>query len=131
MKVVASHAGGKDGHHVDERLEVLEMSQGNYVNVDTTTLHGLKKAKSLGLVQSKEVNAIFTPYVQEAAVLFDKNHRGRFVTILRDPVDQITSLLLSPNWKQRHEQPILGRICSKLWRELDGKNVDRKHVGIY
>jgi hypothetical protein len=92
MKVVASHAGGKDGHHVDERLEVLEMSQGNYANVDTTTLHGLKKAKSLGLVQSKEVNVIFTPYVQEAAVLFDKNHRGRFVTILRDPVDRITSL---------------------------------------
>ena len=37
-------------------------------------------------------DVVFTPYIQEAAVIFDKFHRGRFFTMLREPIDRIVSL---------------------------------------
>ena len=90
-KVIASEEGGKDGHHLDERLEIIKTPRGDYANIDTTTVAGLKQGKALGLVHSKMAHVIFTPYVQEAAVLFDKNHRGRFFTMLREPVERVIS----------------------------------------
>lgn len=91
-KAVASEAGGLEGHHLDERLELLKRPQGLFLNVDTTTQVGLRHAKSLGLVQSKMADVVVTPYIQEAAILFDKNHKGRFFTMLREPVERIQSL---------------------------------------
>lgn len=91
-KVIASEVGGSGDHYLDERLELIKKPHGHFINVDTTTIAGLKRAKTLGLVQSKTVSVIFTPYVQEAAILFDRNHRGRFFTLLRNPVERIISL---------------------------------------
>mmetsp|Transcript_7131 Transcript_7131/g.8861 ORF Transcript_7131/g.8861 Transcript_7131/m.8861 type:complete len:286 (-) Transcript_7131:57-914(-) len=91
-KVIATDAGGLDGHHLDERLEIIRKPHGQFLNVDTTTTQGLKHAKSLGVIQSKAAAVIFTPFIQESTILFDRNHRGRFFTLLREPVDRIISL---------------------------------------
>ena len=91
-KVIASEVGGTGGHNLDERLELIKKPYGLFLNVDTTTIAGLKHAKDLGTVQSTMASVIFTSYVHEAAVLFDRNHRGRFFTLLRDPVDRVVSL---------------------------------------
>lgn len=71
---------------------MIRLPHGVFLNVDTTTPSGLKRAQGMGLAQSKMADVIFTPYVPEAAVLFDSNHRGRFFTILREPVDRMISL---------------------------------------
>ena len=47
-KVIATDVGGIEGHHLDERLEVINKPHGLFLNVDTTTTQGLKHAKSLG-----------------------------------------------------------------------------------
>jgi hypothetical protein len=91
-KVIATEVGGKEGHHLDQRLNVIKKPHGLFINVDTTTKAGIKHAKSLELVQSKMASVIFTPYVQESTALFDKKHRGRFFTLMRDPVERIVSL---------------------------------------
>ncbi len=75
-----------------QRLDVIKKPHGIFLNVDTTTKSGLKHAKELGLVESKMADVLFTPYVQEASILFKKKHRGRFFTIVRDPVDRLISL---------------------------------------
>ena len=79
------------------------------MNVDTTTPTGLKHAKKLGLVQSKMADVIFTPYIQEAAMLFDENHRGRFFTVLREPVDRMVSLYYyrrMATWEPNYDEKI-------------------------
>eukprot|EP00568_Trieres_chinensis_P003165 CAMPEP_0183294540 /NCGR_PEP_ID=MMETSP0160_2-20130417/2844_1 /TAXON_ID=2839 ORGANISM="Odontella Sinensis, Strain Grunow 1884" /NCGR_SAMPLE_ID=MMETSP0160_2 /ASSEMBLY_ACC=CAM_ASM_000250 /LENGTH=218 /DNA_ID=CAMNT_0025455885 /DNA_START=15 /DNA_END=667 /DNA_ORIENTATION=+ len=77
---------------MDERLEIVQKPYGNFVNVDTTTPLGLKRAKTLGLAPSRIADVIFTPYIHESTILFDPDHRGRFFTLLRDPVSRIQSL---------------------------------------
>ena len=78
--------------NVTKRLQMIRLPHGVFLNVDTTTPSGLRHAKRMGLAQSKMADVIFTPYVPDAAVLFDSNHRGRFFTILREPVDRMISL---------------------------------------
>jgi len=91
-RVITTEMGGTAGHNLDERLDVIKQPHGMFLNVDTTTKNGLKHANDLGLAQSKMADVVFTPYVQEAAILFQKKHRGRFFTIVRNPVDRLVSL---------------------------------------
>jgi hypothetical protein len=63
-----------------------------FVNVDTTTVEGLKRAKRLGLAQSGLADTIVTTYVHELHDLFDKQHRGRLFAMFRHPVDRAVSL---------------------------------------
>ncbi len=63
-----------------------------FVNVDTTTVEGLKRAKRLGLAQSGLADTIVTTYVHELHELFDKQHRGRLFAMFRHPVDRAVSL---------------------------------------
>jgi len=91
-RVVTTEIGGLDGHQMDEKLQMIRLPHGVFLNVDTTTPSGLRHAHGMGLAQSKMADVIFTPYIHEAAVLFDSNHRGRFFTILREPVDRMISL---------------------------------------
>jgi len=63
----------------------------NMVNVDTTSLDGLDRAKKLGLAQSGLSDIIFTSYIHQAAKLFSPHYRGRVFTIMRHPVERAAS----------------------------------------
>lgn len=88
---------------------MIRLPHGMFLNVDTSTPSGLNHAKAMGLAQSKMADVIFTPYVPEAAILFDTNHRGRFFTMLRDPVDRMISLYYYKRlatWEQNYNPAI-------------------------
>lgn len=72
--------------------EVLNI---RYVNVDTTTREGITRAKSLHLGSSGLPDVIGTPLVSDIVDLFDPSHRGRFFTVLRDPIDRALALFES------------------------------------
>jgi len=91
-KVIATEVGGLDEHRLDDRILTVKKPNGLFVNVDTYTIEGINRAKTLGLVQSKMAEVVFTPFAHESSVLFDRNHRGRMFTLLRHPVDRIISL---------------------------------------
>eukprot|EP00979_Chaetoceros_neogracilis_P009814 scaffold2250_cov289-Chaetoceros_neogracile.AAC.5 len=91
-KVIATEVGGLDGKGSDDRIVTIKNPNGSFVNVDMYTVEGIERAKNLDLVQSNLAEALFTPFVHESSVLFDKNHRGRWFTIIRHPVDRIISL---------------------------------------
>ncbi|EJK77596.1 hypothetical protein THAOC_00561 [Thalassiosira oceanica] len=63
-----------------------------YINVDTSTLKGIERAKQLKLVET-DVDVITTPFIYEAAGIFDDSSRtGKCFTLLRHPVDRAISL---------------------------------------
>ena len=54
------------------------------VNVDTTTIGGIDRARDLGLVPSGLANLIFTDRLKYAAIeLFDEAHSGRAIALFR------------------------------------------------
>lgn len=112
-KVMSSEIGIMDGHGEDTEIKVVERSRpyGRFVNVNTETLDGIERAKSLGLVGSGLAEIISTSHFQEVAGLFNapQEHRGRMFCIMRHPVDRVASMFhyLSANgvWAGRESVP--------------------------
>jgi len=93
LNLVMASEVGIMGHVNDKMLEVEELeSERRYINVDATTATGLVRAKEMGLVESGLVDVIATPLFKESAGLFNDEHKGRYFTILRHPVERVASL---------------------------------------
>lgn len=76
--VTASDVGARDGHALDANLTIVRDELGSrYVNVDTSTVNGIKRAKNLGLVESGLADVVVTQYLYAGATLFNPNKRGR------------------------------------------------------
>lgn len=96
---MASEAGVYEGHDQDTQIKVVrpggvppDQDPSPFVNVDTTTVAGIERAKALGLAESGLADFIVTPFVYEGEQLFNPNARGRLFTVFRDPVDRALSL---------------------------------------
>ena len=122
-----SKTGGlaKYGFAEEDRLEVFkpfENSNARFVNVDVTTTEGLDRAVKLGLVQSSIADVIFftNPTIIEG--LFDTEHKGRVISIFRNPVDRLISkfyYLSIASWEPNY-QPSWDGMDPLVWaREHD------------
>jgi hypothetical protein len=90
--VSASEVGTREGHDEDALLQVIDYKGGKYVNVDTTSIQGIERAKTLGLGPSGVADVVVSSYLQEGASIFDADHRGRVFVMLRNPVDRAVSM---------------------------------------
>lgn len=101
--VVSSEVGVTEGHGGGEKLEVVELNGDlRYVNVDTTTEHGIERAKALNLAQSQLADVIVTPLFEKCSTLFDAENKGRMFTTIRHPIDRAVSMfyyLQKANWE--------------------------------
>jgi hypothetical protein len=74
---------------IQQALQLLETSEGiRYVNVDPTTVEGLKRAKDLGLATSGLAEVMFTNLIPESAHLFNPTNRGRLFAVFRHPLER-------------------------------------------
>jgi hypothetical protein len=72
-----------------QALQLIETSTGiRYVNVDPTTVEGLKRAKDLGLAKSGLAEVMFTNLIPEAANIFNPTNRGRLFAVFRHPLER-------------------------------------------
>lgn len=98
--ILASEAGITNGHGEENKLAVVHITVGlnkpefqyPFVNIDSTTKAGLQRAKTLGLAHSGLAEAMVTPFLYDANMLFDEQHRGRMFSIFRHPVERQVSL---------------------------------------
>lgn len=90
--VQSSEVGVRDGHDQDPSLQVLDVQESSYVNVDTTNIPGLQRAVDLGLAGSGMADVIVSSYLHESAPLFDLTHQGRAFIVFRDPIERATSM---------------------------------------
>mmetsp|Transcript_6485 Transcript_6485/g.10147 ORF Transcript_6485/g.10147 Transcript_6485/m.10147 type:complete len:660 (+) Transcript_6485:44-2023(+) len=90
--VQSSEVGVRDGHDKDPTLEVLDVKESKYVNVDTTTVPGIQRAVDMGLAAAGVTEVIVSSYYHESAALFDLNHQGRAFMMMRNPIDRAVSM---------------------------------------
>lgn len=89
---LSSAEGIRDGHQHDETIKVITYNNIKFVNVDTSSLPGIERARELGLATSGVTPVIFSSYLHAVVSIFDGSHRGRAFTLLRHPVDRAVSM---------------------------------------
>uniref|UniRef100_A0A7S4VA19 Sulfotransferase domain-containing protein n=1 Tax=Ditylum brightwellii TaxID=49249 RepID=A0A7S4VA19_9STRA len=97
--VMATEFGITDGHEYDKKIAVVYPGGGPvgqdrspFVNVDTTTIEGIERAKQMGFADSGLADAVVTPFIYEANELFTPTAKGRLFTVFRHPIDRAISL---------------------------------------
>mmetsp|Transcript_5044 Transcript_5044/g.7439 ORF Transcript_5044/g.7439 Transcript_5044/m.7439 type:complete len:660 (-) Transcript_5044:49-2028(-) len=90
---IANNVGSQFGHAEDETLQVFQKHGANFLNVDTFSVDGITKAKKLNLASSGMVDAIVVYYIFEASELFSPGRRGKFFTVMRDPIERAVLLV--------------------------------------
>jgi len=121
---VASEVGGANRTQ-DSSLRIVEVDELRFVNVDTTTVAGLAKARDLGLAQSGLAEAAFTSFLREAAPLFDDQHKGRIFALFRHPVRRAVSLfyyLQVAKWEETYDPELA---ATSLLAYANGTKVER------
>mmetsp|Transcript_29325 Transcript_29325/g.56105 ORF Transcript_29325/g.56105 Transcript_29325/m.56105 type:complete len:309 (-) Transcript_29325:374-1300(-) len=73
-------------------LQVIEINESKYVNVDTTTVQGIQRAVDLGLATSSYADLVVSSYLHQSASLFDLHHQARAFLLLRNPIERATSM---------------------------------------
>ena len=89
--LLATEVGGPSA---SDRLSITtDLEGGNYVNVDTSTPAGIEHAKRMNLPNLPGLNLVASSFFYEAAEnLFSYLHKGRCITMMRDPVERAGSL---------------------------------------
>eukprot|EP00548_Thalassiothrix_antarctica_P008201 CAMPEP_0194153066 /NCGR_PEP_ID=MMETSP0152-20130528/55061_1 /TAXON_ID=1049557 /ORGANISM="Thalassiothrix antarctica, Strain L6-D1" /LENGTH=429 /DNA_ID=CAMNT_0038858107 /DNA_START=633 /DNA_END=1922 /DNA_ORIENTATION=+ len=91
--VTASNIGATEGHDSENELKVRTYrDQGKYVNVNTATIPGIKRAKEMGLAAAGLADVVELHRLHEGSELFDHRHRARVFAMFRNPVHRAVSM---------------------------------------
>lgn len=110
-KIQANEVGIRDGHDQDTGLQQVMIDGGRYINVDTTTEEGLKRAATLGFgsitsgmganqPQTNETSEVTLPdllvtsnyFLPAATHLFSTQYCARAFLMMRNPVERSVSM---------------------------------------
>jgi hypothetical protein len=77
-----------------DKLEVFETTHGAlHVNVDTTTAQGIRRAKELGLADSRLAEVMTSPQLHLfVSNIFNRSQKGRMFSLFRHPIDRAVSM---------------------------------------
>jgi len=92
--IITASEMGNNGHEHDEYLGIVHANGStNHMNVDTSLLDGILRAKELYLVQSHIPQLIYSPLFDESTQhLFDQDNQGIMFAMFRHPVGRVISL---------------------------------------
>jgi len=93
-------------HGEENNLHIVWEEGNQYVNVDTSTPHGIERAGAMHLAQSGMVDVVITPHVHEMANIFDPGHKGKLFALIRHPIDRAVSMfyyLQTATWEPSYD----------------------------
>lgn len=82
-----------------------------FVNVDTTTVDGILRAKQMGFADSGLADAVVTPFIYEANDLFTPTAKGRLFTVFRHPIERAISMfyyIQDAHWEPTYDPELKG-----------------------
>lgn len=93
--VSACEVGVREGHENDEDLDIIDYKGAKYVNVDTSNLEGIKRAKQMNLIGSTVARpeVVVSSYLLEIAQeIYDEDHKGKSFVLFRHPIERAVSM---------------------------------------
>ncbi|KAL3803337.1 hypothetical protein HJC23_009301 [Cyclotella cryptica] len=98
--VQATEFGVTDGHINDQEIAIVypripggaDTDRSPFVNIDSTTVAGIQRAKQMGFADSQLADVVVSPFVFETNDLFTQTARGRLFSVFRHPVDRAISM---------------------------------------
>jgi len=90
--VQASEVGVLGNYGEETELKIVEIFGDSFINVDTTTSEGIKRAVSLGLAESDMADVVISPIINDTAYLFNEKHQGRMFAIFRNPIQRSANM---------------------------------------
>lgn len=92
--IQACEHGLKQPDYNDEKLEVFETPTGAlYVNVDTTTAQGIRRAQHLGLADQRMADVMMSQELHLfSSSIFSHQQKGRLFALFRDPISRAVSM---------------------------------------
>ena len=90
-----------------QKLELFELDNARYVNVDTTTQDGIERAATLGLAPGRLANVIVSPHFHSVSsrIFSYPDNPGRMFALFRHPVHRALSMqhyLAKATWDPRY-----------------------------
>ena len=69
----------------------MESVKGKFVNVDLSTVAGIKSARKNNLIERGLLEFIISSHFHAIVDLFDPFHKGRTFAMMRDPIERTLS----------------------------------------
>ncbi|KAL7488776.1 hypothetical protein ACHAW6_014363 [Cyclotella cf. meneghiniana] len=118
--VLAAEFGLRQIDYDEENLQVFELDNNKYVNVDTTTPEGIARASRLNLASSHLASIIVSPLLHPmASDIFSPSYPGRMFALFRHPVDRALSMyyyLARASWDPMYN-PSLAKMTIEQYAE--------------
>ena len=120
--VQATEFGVTDGHINDKELAIVyprvpggaDTDRSPFVNIDSTTVAGIQRAKEMGFADSQLADIVVSPFVFETNDLFTQTAQGRFFSVFRHPIDRAISMfyyIQVADWVSSH-------VCDSMTEEF-------------
>lgn len=94
--VQASGFGLRDGHDTDDQVGVFYPTEGSpFVNIDSTTIQGIRRAASMRFADAQVADVVVTPLIYGTNELFTHTSQGRFFAMFSHPVERAVRLFYS------------------------------------
>ena len=98
--VQATEFGVTDGHINDPEVAIVypavpgvaDTDRSPFVNIDSTTVAGIQRAKELGFADAQLAQVVVSPFVFETNDLFTQTAKGRLFSVFRHPIDRAISM---------------------------------------
>lgn len=116
---LASEAGkseiGKGGIRPGSPRDVLRVVEGldgmHFANVDMSSKDGIKRAKKLHVGTDKIVDMVSSSHIYDVATIFNQEHKGYMVAMMRHPIDRAVSLFYNMKKNPAYEH-LVGNFAS-------------------
>ena len=79
------------------------------LNTDTSSVVGIARAKSIGIVERNMVDIIISSHFHQVCTLLTEKHQGRLFVLMRDPVESAISLfhdLRFAQWERTYRENV-------------------------
>ena len=82
-----------------------------FINVDTTTLEGVKRAERMGFADSGLGDVAVAPFIYELNDMFTPKVNGRLFTVFRHPIERAVSMfyyIQQAEWEPTYDVALKG-----------------------
>ena len=77
-----------------------------FANVDMSNPPGIQRAKSLNVGSSSQIDLITSSYLWDMSNIFDEQHKGYMVAMIRHPIERAASLYYSMKKNKQYEEQV-------------------------